>query len=130
VIVFLVSVVLHRYLGSTYGYVGDAIRQNEIRVEYLGASVRNVIHKVYVIARKILDIAMATVGAPQLVMLDEPTSGVSAEEKFEVMDIVMDAFARQEVTVSLVIWKDLAKLPVTSERKHPGFPSRLLRMQL
>ena len=52
--------------------------------------------------RKILDIAMATVGAPQLVMLDEPTSGVSAEEKFEVMDIVMDAFTRQEVTVLFI----------------------------
>ncbi|MGD1975559.1 MAG: iron-containing alcohol dehydrogenase [Desulfobacterales bacterium] len=35
-------------------------------------------------------------------MLDEPTSGVSAEEKFEVMDIAMDAFARQEVTVLFV----------------------------
>jgi branched-chain amino acid transport system ATP-binding protein len=52
--------------------------------------------------RKILDIAMATVGAPQLVMLDEPTSGVSAEEKFEVMDIVMDAFAQQAVTVMFI----------------------------
>jgi len=52
--------------------------------------------------RKILDIAMATVGDPQLVMLDEPTSGVSAEEKFEVMDIVMEAFARQEVTVLFI----------------------------
>jgi len=52
--------------------------------------------------RKILDIAMATVGDPQLVMLDEPTSGVSAEEKFEVMDIVMDAFAQQKVTVMFI----------------------------
>jgi branched-chain amino acid transport system ATP-binding protein len=52
--------------------------------------------------RKILDIAMATVGEPQLVMLDEPTSGVSAEEKFEIMDIVMEAFARQEVTVLFI----------------------------
>ena len=52
--------------------------------------------------RKILDIAMATVGGPQLVMLDEPTSGVSAEEKFEVMDILMDAFARQVVTVMFI----------------------------
>jgi len=52
--------------------------------------------------RKILDIAMATVGHPQLVMLDEPTSGVSAEEKFEVMDIVMDAFAKQQVTVLFI----------------------------
>jgi len=53
VIVYLVSVVLHHYLSSTYGYMGDAIRQNEIRVEYLGASVRNLIHKVYVIAAAI-----------------------------------------------------------------------------
>jgi len=52
--------------------------------------------------RKILDIAMATVGDPQLVMLDEPTSGVSAEEKFEVMDILMAAFAQQEVTVMFI----------------------------
>ena len=52
--------------------------------------------------RKILDIAMATVGDPELVMLDEPTSGVSAEEKFEVMDILMDAFLRQEVTVMFI----------------------------
>jgi ABC-type branched-subunit amino acid transport system permease subunit len=53
VIVYLVAVVLHRYLSSTYGYMGDAIRQNELRVEYLGASVRSLIHKVYVIAAAI-----------------------------------------------------------------------------
>jgi branched-chain amino acid transport system permease protein len=53
VIVYLVAVVLHRYLSSTYGYMGDAIRQNEIRVEYLGASVRSLIYKVYVIAAAI-----------------------------------------------------------------------------
>ncbi len=52
-IIYLVSVVLHRYLSSTYGYIGDAIRQNEIRVEYLGASVRSVMHKIYVIAAAI-----------------------------------------------------------------------------
>jgi len=52
-IVYLVAVVLHRYLSSTYGYMGDAISQNEIRVEYLGASVRSLIHKVYVIAATI-----------------------------------------------------------------------------
>lgn len=52
--------------------------------------------------RKILDIAMATVGNPQLVLLDEPTSGVSAEEKFQVMDILIEAFSRQNVTVMFV----------------------------
>ena len=53
VIVYLVAVVLHRYLSSIYGYMGDAIRQNEIRVEYLGASVRSLIHKIYVVAAAI-----------------------------------------------------------------------------
>ncbi len=50
---YLVAIVMHRYLKSTYGYAGDAIRQNEIRVEYLGASVRHLIHKKYVIAAAI-----------------------------------------------------------------------------
>jgi branched-chain amino acid transport system ATP-binding protein len=52
--------------------------------------------------RKILDIAMATIGKPQLVMLDEPTSGVSAEEKFAIMDILMEAFSQQKVTVMFI----------------------------
>lgn len=52
-IVYLVAFVMHRYLSSTFGYLGDAIRQNEIRVEYLGASVPKLIHKVYVIAAAI-----------------------------------------------------------------------------
>ena len=52
--------------------------------------------------RKILDIAMATVGQPNLVLLDEPTSGVSADEKFKIMDILMDAFSQQDVTVMFI----------------------------
>ena len=32
--------------------------------------------------RKLLDIAMAVAGRPQVLLLDEPTSGVSADEKF------------------------------------------------
>jgi ABC-type cobalamin/Fe3+-siderophores transport systems, ATPase components len=34
---------------------------------------------------------MAVVGAPRVLLLDEPTSGISIEEKFAVMDIVMFA---------------------------------------
>ena len=44
--------------------------------------------------RKLLDIAMALTGQPKLLMLDEPTSGVSAEEKFLTMDTVMTAIDR------------------------------------
>jgi len=56
--------------------------------------------------RKLLDIAMATVRRPKLVMLDEPTSGISAEEKFGLMDIIMEAL-RQEKTTVLFIEHDM-----------------------
>ena len=52
--------------------------------------------------RKLLDIAMALTGQPQLLLLDEPTSGVSAEEKFPMMDIVMTALGAQAMTVLFV----------------------------
>ena len=41
--------------------------------------------------RKLLDIAMALTGSPKLLLLDEPTSGVSADEKFPMMDTIMGA---------------------------------------
>lgn len=50
VVAFLAALLTHRYLASIRGYLGDAIRENEIRVEYLGASVRRVVHVKYVMA--------------------------------------------------------------------------------
>ena len=41
--------------------------------------------------RKLLDIAMAVAGSPRVLLLDEPTSGISIEEKFGLMDVVMSA---------------------------------------
>jgi branched-chain amino acid transport system ATP-binding protein len=52
--------------------------------------------------RKLLDIAMALVVKPRLLLLDEPTSGVSAEEKFELMDVVLGAIGAERVTVLFV----------------------------
>jgi branched-chain amino acid transport system ATP-binding protein len=52
--------------------------------------------------RKLLDIAMALVRAPKLLLLDEPTSGISAEEKFAVMDLVMAALAKESIAVMFV----------------------------
>ena len=52
--------------------------------------------------RKLLDIAMALTAAPKLLLLDEPTSGVSAEEKFPMMDIVMSALGQEAMTVLFV----------------------------
>ncbi len=52
--------------------------------------------------RKLLDIAMATVRKPRLLMLDEPTSGISAEEKFAIMDILMQALKEERTTVLFI----------------------------
>ncbi len=52
--------------------------------------------------RKLLDIAMASVHEPKLLMLDEPTSGVTAAEKFSIMDIVVTALREQNVTILFV----------------------------
>jgi len=52
--------------------------------------------------RKLLDIALAMVGEPALLLLDEPTSGVAAEEKFPMMDTVMQALSDQPLTTLFV----------------------------
>ncbi len=52
--------------------------------------------------RKLLDIAMALTHHPKILLLDEPTSGVSAEEKFPMMDTVTAALGSESVTVLFV----------------------------
>ncbi len=57
--------------------------------------------------RKLLDIAMALTGAPKLLLLDEPTSGVSAEEKFPMMDTIMGALGHEKNTTVLFVEHDM-----------------------
>lgn len=52
--------------------------------------------------RKLLDIALALVPRPQVILLDEPTSGVSHDEKFDIMDRVMSVVLEDKVTVLFV----------------------------
>ncbi len=52
--------------------------------------------------RKLLDIAMAVAGSPRVLLLDEPTSGISIEEKFDLMDVVMSALKNRRITVLFV----------------------------
>jgi branched-chain amino acid transport system ATP-binding protein len=49
-----------------------------------------------------LDIAMAAVSKPSLLMLDEPTSGISVEEKFDLMDVIMGALRQDQTTVLFI----------------------------
>ena len=57
--------------------------------------------------RKLLDIAMALTGSPKLLLLDEPTSGVSAEEKFPMMDTIMNALGQEQSTTVLFVEHDM-----------------------
>ncbi len=52
--------------------------------------------------RKLLDIAMALVLKPRLLILDEPTSGVSTDEKHGLMATIMRALDEQKVTAIFV----------------------------
>src|SRR3954462_9005006 len=52
--------------------------------------------------RKLLDIALTMVAKPRVLLLDEPTSGVSAEEKFGIMQMVLDAVRAEGATVLFV----------------------------
>lgn len=52
--------------------------------------------------RKLLDIALATIGRSDMLLLDEPTSGISAEEKYPLMDLVMGATGESEATVLFI----------------------------
>lgn len=52
--------------------------------------------------RKVLDIAMAMAVRPKILLLDEPTSGVSSEEKFGIMDMVMGMLKASGTTVLFV----------------------------
>jgi ABC-type branched-subunit amino acid transport system permease subunit len=51
----------HRYLASTAGHLTTAIRDNEIRVEYLGYSVKRAIHTKYVLAAVLAGVGGALV---------------------------------------------------------------------
>jgi branched-chain amino acid transport system ATP-binding protein len=52
--------------------------------------------------RKVLDVALSVILEPKLLLMDEPTSGVSATDKFSVMDTLMPALKERRVTTIFV----------------------------
>ena len=75
--------------------------------------------------KKLLDIAMAMAGPTQIMLLDEPTSGVAADEKFPIMDKVIQALSDQGVTI-LFVEHDMDIVARYSERVLAFYAGRII----
>ncbi len=75
--------------------------------------------------RKLVDIAMALARRPRLLLLDEPTSGVSADEKFPAMRRVMGALEGEAATV-LFVEHDMDIVAEFSERVIAFYSGRVI----
>jgi branched-chain amino acid transport system permease protein len=63
VLATIFAIAMHRYFNSHLGRLAFAIRDNELRVEYMGASVRRVIHLNYVISAVLAGVGGALMAA-------------------------------------------------------------------
>ena len=73
--------------------------------------------------RKLLDIALAR--QPRVLLLDEPTSGVSADEKFPMMETVMRALSQEAMTV-LFVEHDMDIVERFSDRVAAFYSGRII----
>ena len=76
-------------------------------------------------ARKLLDIALTMVAKPRVLLLDEPTSGVSAQEKFGIMQMVLDA-VRAEGTTVLFVEHDMEVVSRFAQRVLAFYDGRII----
>ena len=79
VVALVLAVLVHRYLATPLGRLAPALKDNEIRVEYMGASARHAVHMKYVIAAVLAGVggalAATTVGHIDPEMAFWTTSG-------------------------------------------------------
>jgi branched-chain amino acid transport system ATP-binding protein len=75
--------------------------------------------------KKLLDIAMAMAGETQIMLLDEPTSGVAADEKFPIMDLVINALKETGTTV-IFVEHDMDVVTRYSERVLAFYAGRII----
>ena len=75
--------------------------------------------------RKLLDIALTMVAKPAILLLDEPTSGVSAEEKFGIMEMVIKAAKAEGATV-LFVEHDMEVVSRFAERVLAFYDGRII----
>ncbi len=65
--------------------------------------------------RKLLDIALSFALKPKILLMDEPTSGVSVEEKFQVMDTLVKVLRQGDIT-TIFVEHDMEVVQRYSER--------------
>jgi branched-chain amino acid transport system ATP-binding protein len=75
--------------------------------------------------RKLLDIALAMIGQSAVLLLDEPTSGISADEKYPLMDLVLTAVRAAESTV-LFVEHDMEFVERYAERVIAFYDGRII----
>jgi branched-chain amino acid transport system ATP-binding protein len=75
--------------------------------------------------RKLLDIALAMVSKPRVLLLDEPTSGVSSGEKFGIMEMVLKA-VRAEGTTVLFVEHDMEVVSRFAQRVLAFYDGRII----
>jgi branched-chain amino acid transport system ATP-binding protein len=75
--------------------------------------------------RKLLDIALAMIGQSAVLLLDEPTSGISADEKYPLMDLVLTAVRAAESTV-LFVEHDMEIVERYAERVIAFYDGRII----
>ena len=76
--------------------------------------------------RKLLDIAMALTVRPKLLLLDEPTSGVSAQEKFPMMDTIMAALGSERDTTVIFVEHDMDIVARYADRVIAFYSGRII----
>ena len=76
--------------------------------------------------RKLLDIAMALTSSPKLLLLDEPTSGVSAEEKFPMMETIMAGLGQEQSTTVLFVEHDMEIVSRYASRVVAFYSGRII----
>lgn len=85
--------------------------------------------------RKLLDIALALALKPKVLLMDEPTSGVSSQEKFKIMDILVAALEKEQIT-SVFVEHDMEMVSRYADRvvvwnegkvQFEGVPDEILK---
>ncbi len=101
-------------------------KAKEILEEYVIAQyVDEIVSTIPQGVRKLLDIALAMISNPKVLLLDEPTSGVAIDDKFDLMNTVMTAVRKSGAAV-LFVEHDMDVIARYSTRVMAFYDGRVL----